>query len=55
MTKQRQYNICLNNKRIDSVFYTLSKTKLDDRIEYVKTSLINHDGYDPNIRVKEAI
>jgi len=56
MTKQRQYNIYLNKKKIDSVFYSLPdgyKT-VNDRVESVKDSLINHDGYHPNIMVLEV-
>jgi hypothetical protein len=37
--------------RIDTVFYSLSESD-GDACEYVKRSLIDHDGYAPNIVVK---
>lgn len=45
------YNVYLNGKCIDTVFYTESGT-IKERCESVKSSLINHDGYDPRIEVK---
>lgn len=48
--KNEKFNVWLNNKLIDSVFYTVNGT-VQERIEYVRTSLINHDGYDPGIKV----
>jgi hypothetical protein len=41
-----QFDIYLNNKKIDSVYYT------DYTREEVKKTLIDHDNYDPNIVVK---
>ena len=43
------WNVYLGNRLIDSVYYT----KDCDR-EYVKSSLINHDGYNSNIVVKKV-
>jgi hypothetical protein len=43
------WNVYLNGKLIDTVWYT----KECDQ-EYVRTSLINHDGYDPQIIVRKA-
>jgi hypothetical protein len=45
------FNVYLNNKLIDTVFYTKSsKETCDD----VKRSLVNHDGYNPRIVVKKG-
>lgn len=41
------WNVYLNGKLIDSVYY---QSTCDQ--EYVCTSLIDHDGYNPNIVVK---
>lgn len=41
------WNVYLNGHLIDSVWYTKG---LDS--EYVRTSLINRDGFDPSIIVK---
>jgi hypothetical protein len=41
------FNVYLKGKLIDTVFYSDPKTTTD----YVKRGLINHDGYDPGIRV----
>ena len=41
-------------KKIDTVFYTLTESD-GDALEYVRKSLIEHDGYDPNIVVKKAV
>lgn len=46
MTK---FNVYLGSKLIDSVWYNASYTR-----DEVKHSLINHDGYDYNIRVTKA-
>lgn len=42
------YNVYLNGKLIDTVFFT------DYTVEEVEKSLINHDGYNPNIIVKRG-
>ena len=44
------FNVRLNGKLIDTVFYTLQGT-IAEQCESVRLSLINHDGYDSNIRV----
>jgi hypothetical protein len=46
----RAFNVYLNGRLIDTVFY--SKSDNIDADE-VKHSLINHDGYDSRITVKE--
>jgi hypothetical protein len=43
------WNVYLNGKKIDTVFYTS-----DCDAEYVRKSLIDHDGYDPNITVRRS-
>ena len=46
------FNINLNRKNIDTVFYTFDrKQTITEMVEYVKDSLIHHDGYDPDINV----
>ena len=45
------FNVYLKNKRIDTIFYSKS-TKVDR--EEVRQSLINHDGYEPDIVVTKA-
>jgi len=46
MSKMNAFNVSLNGKWIDTVFYNDGITK-----EEVKESLINHDGFDHNIKV----
>jgi hypothetical protein len=43
------YNVYLNGKEIDTVFYNDGSTT----VEEVKKSLVNHDGYDSDIVVKK--
>lgn len=43
------WNVYLNNRLIDTVFYTPPCNK-----EYVRDGLINHDGYDHRIVVRKA-
>ena len=43
------WNVYLNGRLIDSVWYTKDCDKW-----YVKHGLINHDGYNPNIKVYKA-
>lgn len=43
------YDVFLNRKRIDTVFQS-GKSDADE----VKRSLVNHDGYDPDIVVRKA-
>lgn len=45
---QNNWNVYLNGKLIDSVYYTK-----DCDAEYVRNSLINHDGYNSNIKIKK--
>lgn len=44
------FNIYLGSKLIDTVFFSIKGT-IADQIDYVRSSLINHDGYDSEIRV----
>jgi hypothetical protein len=45
----KAWKVCLNGKRINEVFFD------DDcDADYVKSSLINHDGFDPNITVRRS-
>ena len=44
--KMTAWNIYLNGRLIDTVFYLESCDR-----DYVKDGLINHDGYNPNIKV----
>ncbi len=51
----KAYNVYLRGRLIDTVFYNDkcdggAPIKADD----VKESLVNHDGYDPNIVVRKA-
>jgi hypothetical protein len=51
----RAFNVRLNGKLIDTVFYTPNVgEKAEDVVEYVRQSLINHDGYDAGITVTKA-
>lgn len=43
------FDVTLNRKKIDTVFFDKSCSA-----EYVRDSLINHDGYDPNIKVRKV-
>lgn len=48
-----QFNVSLGRKVIDTVSYTFDqKTTKACMCEYVRQSLINHDGYDPDIKVR---
>lgn len=49
--KHQAFNVYLGTKLIDTVFYGPSvKVTVDE----VRKSLIDHDGYDPRIRVTKA-
>lgn len=48
--RARAFDVYLNGAHIDTVFYSLG-VSVD--AEEVRQSLINHDGYDPRITVKE--
>ena len=46
------FNVWLNNKLIDTVFYSsLPARTIKASIEDIYNSLVNHDGYDSNIKV----
>lgn len=44
--KMREWNVFLNDKYINTVFFEKGCSH-----SYVKKSLIEHDGYNPNIKV----
>lgn len=46
--KIQAFKVYLGRKEIDKVFYD---AKYKETVETVKESLVNHDGYNPNIRV----
>ena len=46
MAKQTAWRVYLRGKHVDTVFYDPSV-----EVEEVKRSLVNHDGYDPQIEV----
>ena len=46
----RIFDVYLNGRNIDTVFYS-RRTNVD--AEEVRRSLIEHDGYDPGITVRE--
>lgn len=43
------YDVYLNSKKIDTIFYGINEP-----VDEVKRSLINHDGYDSNIVVRRG-
>ena len=45
------FNVYLKGKLIDTVFYS---KEYKEKVEDVKRSLINHDGYNSNIVVRKA-
>lgn len=45
----KQWEVFLNDELIDTVWFTVACDQ-----EYVKSSLINHDGLDPRIEVEEC-
>lgn len=46
------FDVNLNRRNIDTVFYTFNKKQtIAEMVDYVKSGLINHDGYDPEINV----
>lgn len=47
MSKQKAYEVYLHGQWIDTVFFSGCTT------EEVRKSLINHDGYNPLIKVRE--
>ena len=52
MSAHQAWNVYLNGKLIDTVFYSAS-AKVD--AEEVRRSLVNHDGYDARIVVRKAV
>jgi hypothetical protein len=51
----KAFNVRLNGKLIDTVFYTPSKGETaKEAVENTRRSLINHDGYDAGIVVTLA-
>jgi hypothetical protein len=48
LKKQEAFDVHLHGKRIDTVFAT------GYTVDEMKTSLINHDGYNPSITVRKA-
>jgi hypothetical protein len=46
----KEIKVYLNGKLIDTVFYDS-----DCDNDYILNGLINHDGYHPNIKIKEVI
>ena len=46
------FNVFLNDKNIDTVFYG-PNDKVDEK--EVKESLVNHDGYPPEIEVEKEM
>lgn len=47
----RIIEVTLNGKNIDTIFWYGKKDELID----IKKSLIDHDGYDPNIQIEEVV
>jgi hypothetical protein len=54
--KSYGFDVFLNGKNIDTVFYSSDYFKgfknLNEVKESIKKSLVEHDGYNPNITVK---
>lgn len=46
------FDVILNRKVVDTIFQTFSSGTRTELCESVKSSLINHDGYDPCIKVR---
>jgi hypothetical protein len=50
---QFAFNVWLGSKMIDTVFYSVNKSeKIANAIQSVRNSLIDHDRYSSDIRVK---
>ena len=55
MTNTFKFNVSLNGRRIDSVFCSVPGCRtIAEAQESVKTSLVNHDGCNPDIKVRIA-
>jgi hypothetical protein len=46
------FDVFLNGKKIDRVFYVNIGESTEEQTESVRRSLISHDGYDPGITVR---
>lgn len=47
-----KFNVWLNNRLVDSVFYSVSEGEtIAQAVERVRRSLVSHDGYSPEIKV----
>ena len=47
-----KFNVWLNNRLVDSVFYSVSEGEtIAQAVERVRRSLVAHDGYSPEIKV----
>jgi hypothetical protein len=44
--KMTAWNVYLHGRKIDTVYFAASCTR-----DYVLDSLVNHDGYNPNIEI----
>ena len=51
ISDMKTFHVYLNGKKIDTVFYS-ENVNVD--VDEVKNSLVNHDGYDPRIKVVQA-
>ena len=50
--KTLAFNVSLNGKNIDTVFYSsMHSDTIVEACERVRKSLIDHDGYDPEIKI----
>lgn len=45
------FNVWLHKRLVDTVFYDAPVKTIAEKINYVKSSLISHDGYDSAIKV----
>jgi hypothetical protein len=48
MTKMKAFDVMLNGKRVETVFF-----RADSTVQEVKQSLVEYDKYDPDIEVEE--
>ena len=52
MAKTYIWNVFLGKRKIDMLFQSLDNgSTIKETADEIKRSLINHDGYDPGIRV----
>ena len=45
------FNVWLHGKLVDTVSYSMGKSTIAAAVEDTRRSLIDHDGYDPEIKV----